>query len=157
MSLTLENGVVVLDHNSSQVASPTMNLKAPIVTLPAAANTTITAAQSGTTFVLPQATASNTITLPAAAAGLRYEFVVGATADGSHTQTISSPSANINGQMYSIPGACVITAISAKTNIIVSATAANVKLGDRIVLISDGTNYYASIFSVGTAALATFS
>lgn len=124
------------------------------VVLPTAANTTLTAAQSGSVFYLPQATANNVISLPAPAAGLNFQFILSNVADGTHKQTISSTAANVYGNLISLStGTTNLTLINsgtAFTSIDVSATAANTKKGDFIRYRSDGTSYFVEAISVGT-------
>lgn len=120
----------------------------PVVSLPAASNTTLTANQSGQVFLLPQATANNTITLPAVQVGLKFKFICSATANGSNTQTIASATAGqINGFII---GASVVNKAAANS-VVLSATAANVKAGDRVEFTSDGSVWFVEAFSSGTA------
>ena len=124
----------------------------PIVVLPAAANTTITQAQSGSVFYIPQATANNTISLPALLAGLNFKFIVQATADGTHTNTIAATAAICSGNITSVAAGLTATLITTKTNLILSATAANVKPGDYADFYCDGTNWWIRAYTAGTAA-----
>jgi hypothetical protein len=123
-----------------------------VVALPATGTTNITASQSGCVFSLQQATGNTTINLPAPFLGAWYKFIVIATADGTHTQTISSTGANSNGLILSTPGGVLMTLQSSKTNWILSATAANVKASDWIEFYSaDGSTYNVFAVSGGTA------
>jgi hypothetical protein len=113
------------------------------VTLSATA--ALTAAQSGTTFYLNSATEFVT-TLPAAANGLWYEFIVAAAPSGASYTIVSASSANvIKGHVLSsdlnaasdgdleTSGGDTITIVDAKA-----------VAGDRIRLDCDGTNWFMS-------------
>ena len=105
-----------------------------------AANT-ITAAESGTRFVMNTATA-RIQTLPAAAAGLEYWFYVGATEPtGTHT-IVTAASANIIVGNVSSPedaAGSVDTVTDADTISLVANKAVH---GDFVHVWSDGTNWY---------------
>jgi hypothetical protein len=120
--------------------------------MPAAANTTMTVSQSGTKYTLPAATANNTITLPALTAGLEFEFYLSAVPNGTNTHTITSGAANMQGHIIAVAAGLVPTTATGRTNIILGATAANAKVGDYCKLWCDGTNWYYSCLSSGTAA-----
>lgn len=68
----------------------------PVVTEDTAATYTITAAQSGTTFVLAKATGI-AFTLPTAAAGLHYTFFVSTTASGGSYTIATDGTDNFEG------------------------------------------------------------
>jgi hypothetical protein len=125
----------------------------PVVTLPATGVTAVTAAQSGSLFNLVQATGNTTINLPAPFLGANFKFVVSATANGANTQAISSSGANCSGFLIGPASATTSLAnVSAKTTATLSATAANVKLGDYIEYNSvDGSTYAIQAYSSGTA------
>jgi len=139
--------------------------------LPATGTTNLTQADSGKRFGLVEATGSTTINLPAPFTGASFEFyVVGTwspantltTTDGTHTQVIQSTAnttgsmtnvTNIYGSMLSVPGTPAFTLESAKQTITLSATAANVKVGDYVKLKSiDGLTYTMECYSQGAAA-----
>ena len=105
-----------------------------------AANT-ITAAESGTRFVMNTATA-RIQTLPAPAAGLEYWFYVGATEPtGTHT-IVTAASANIIVGNVSSPedaAGSVDTVTDADTISLVASKAVH---GDFVHVWSDGTNWY---------------
>ena len=105
-----------------------------------AANT-ITAAESGTRFVMNTATA-RIQTLPTAAAGLEYWFYVGATEPtGSHTIVTASSANVIVGNVSSPEDAAgnVATVTDADTISLVASKAVH---GDYVHVWSDGTNWY---------------
>jgi len=105
-----------------------------------AANT-ITAAESGTRFVMNTATA-RIQTLPSPAAGLEYWFYVGATEPtGTHTVVTASSANIILGNVASPEDAAghVATVTDADTISLVASKAVH---GDYAHVWSDGTNWY---------------
>jgi len=105
-----------------------------------AANT-ITAAESGTRFVMNTATA-RIQTLPSPAAGLEYWFYVGATEPtGTHTVVTASSANVIVGNVASPEDAAghVATVTDADTISLVASKAVH---GDYAHVWSDGTNWY---------------
>ncbi len=108
-----------------------------------AATNVITAAESGKTFFLSHAT-EFVSTLPAPAAGLEFSFVVAAAPAGASYTIVTNSSANIilghvlssqdaggNGDSET-SGGDTITLVDGKAVV-----------GDRVDLISDGTNWFA--------------
>jgi len=121
---------------------------ASVTTLTAAS--TLTAAQSGTTFFLSSATEFVT-TLPAPAAGVTYTFIVGAAPSGASYTVVTNASANIiKGQAYPASGAAGDTGTADDTISFVDAQAV---AGDRVVLISDGTSWFAYAFCAVAAGV----
>jgi len=121
---------------------------ASVTTLAAAS--TLTAAQSGTTFFLSSATEFVT-TLPAPAAGVTYTFIVGAAPSGASYTVVTNASANIiKGQAYPASGAAGDTGTADDTISFVDAQAV---AGDRVVLISDGTSWFAYAFCAVAAGV----
>lgn len=111
---------------------------ATIATLTAAS--TLTAAQSGSTFFLNSATEFAT-TLPAPAAGLAYEFIVKAAPSGASYTIVTASSANIiKGQAVNAAGAAGDTGTADDTISFVDGQAV---AGDKVSVISDGTYWYA--------------
>ena len=104
---------------------------------------TLTADDSGKTFFL-NAAAGAAVTLPAVAAGLRFEIIVGALFATSNWVVSSAEGDNIDGSIE-VAGAVVVAGAEDQVNFVASAEA----LGDRIFLISDGVQWFVS----GTAAL----
>ena len=105
-----------------------------------AANT-ITAAESGTRFVMNTATA-RIQTLPSPAAGLEYWFYVGATEPTSSHTIVTASSANIIVGNVSSPedaAGDVATVTDADTISLVASKAVH---GDYAHVWSDGTNWY---------------
>jgi len=100
------------------------------------ATTTLTAA-SGNTVLLAASADQITITLPAATAGLRYEFIVVGALTGPSVTIVSAETANIEGILM-VNDADVVCATEDQINII---TATEV-VGDRVELISDGSSWF---------------
>lgn len=117
----------------------TKTLKSETVT----ATNVITASESGKAFFL-SAVAGFVSTLPTAAAGLEFEFIV-ATAPTSNGYTITGSPADVIYGTVSANGAEAtengVTA-SAADNVILVANQA--LIGDRVRFTSDGTNWYVS-------------
>jgi len=110
------------------------------------ANRTLTASDSGKTFLLPAA--GKVITLPAATAGLYYKFICTVTATADWTII------NALDKMYgSAEVAGAVVACSAKD--IITLVTAKFLPGDHVELENDGTNWYVS-GQVVTAAGCTF-
>lgn len=101
----------------------------------------ITAAESGTTFILNSATGFVS-TLPAAAAGLWFKFIVGGTPPSSGNHTIVTPSTPdlIHGLvLYAPTDDAGATDDDADT---VSFVASQAQEGDWVELVCDGTNWF---------------
>lgn len=110
------------------------------------AATTLTGAEQFGNFFL-NSTTEFAVTLPSAFAGAEYNFYVAAAPSGA-SYTIVSPTANIVGHVvtsdvnsatdadFEATGATTITLVDGKA----------VK-GDRVQLVSDGTNWYATVFT----------
>jgi hypothetical protein len=110
-----------------------------------AAAKTLTAADSGKTFLL-QAAAGAAITLPLPAAGLNYKFIVGQAFATTAWTVVTSASANIIQGTVTVNGASVL---GADEDTITFAHAAE-NVGDWASVISDGTDWYVS--GLGSAA-----
>jgi hypothetical protein len=109
-----------------------------VVTLTAAS--TLTAAQSGSTFFLSSATEFAT-TLPAPSAGLNYKFIVKAAPSGASYTIVTTSSANIiKGQAVNAAGAAGDTGTADDTISFVDGQAV---AGDMVTVISDGTSWFA--------------
>ena len=104
------------------------------------AASTLTAAQSGTTFFLNAATEFAT-TLPAPAAGLTYTFIVKTAPSGASYTVVTASSANIiKGQAVNAAGVAGDTGTADDTISFVDGQAV---AGDMVTVISDGTNWFA--------------
>lgn len=110
----------------------------------------ITAAQSGTTFILAATTVGGqTFTLPAAAVGLNYKFVCGTTLNAGSTSvaigqiiSFTAPGAFLFGAtMSGAAGAMATLPNPGQTTIAMPATALT---GDWFACVCDGTNWSCS-------------
>lgn len=110
-----------------------------------AATNVITAAESGKTFILSDAT-EFVSTLPAPANGLRFKFIVGAAPSGASYTIVTDSSDNIIEGTVIVNGASVL---GSNEDTITFADGAAV-VGDWVEVISDGTSWFVS--GVGSAA-----
>jgi hypothetical protein len=102
---------------------------------------TLTTAQSGTTFFLSSSTEFVT-TLPAPSAGLTYTFIVGAAPSGASYTVVTNASANIiKGQAVNAAGAAGDTGTADDTISFVDAQAV---AGDMVTVVTDGTSWFAN-------------
>ena len=126
---------------TSDVRTLATKVQKPSDTEAITAANTITAAESGTRFVMNTATA-RIQTLPTPAAGLEYWFYVGATEPtGTHTIVTASSANIIVGNVSSPEDAAgnVATVTDADTISLVASKAVH---GDYVHVWSDGTNWY---------------
>jgi hypothetical protein len=136
--LTPESGTVSINGSLSVSGSVVGDESVETVT---AANV-ITAAESGKTFYLGGGT-DYASTLPTAAAGLRFRFVVAAAPTGDTGYTITgTPADKIFGVVASVPVDDAGIAASAADNVIFVNDVA--LPGDWVEFHSDGTNWYVS-------------
>jgi hypothetical protein len=105
-----------------------------VQTLAAAA--TLTAADSGTTYIL-KAAEGKTITLPALKSGINFKFIVGSAFDTTDWIIDSAEGDNIEGLLI-VDGDAVVAAGEDQINFVNSAET----VGDHVELICDGTNWY---------------
>jgi hypothetical protein len=126
-----------------------------------AVNTTtassLTVQDSGKLVFLGAASANAVINLPAVgiSSGVHYKFVT--VGSGASTITIKAATAVIQGFQYGTVAGLVGTVASNATNIVVSSTAGNNKLGSTIDIQCDGTNWYCQALGAGAGAFVTFS
>lgn len=111
------------------------------------ADTTLTVDDSGKIFTLDAI--GEAITLPAATAGLEYEFIGSATT-ATTNWTITATASVIYGSAE-VAGAIVACAAKDTITLVIAKFLA----GDKIKLVSDGTNWYVS-GNVVTALGVTF-
>jgi len=113
-----------------------------------AATNVITAAESGSVFILDAAT-EFVSTLPAVAAGLHFTFIVGAAPVGASYTVVTNASANIIvGKSFPASGAAGDTGATDDTITFVDGAAV---AGDMVEVWSDGTSWFAYGFpSVAT-------
>lgn len=115
-----------------------------------AAASTLTAAQSNTTFFLSAATEFAT-TLPAPAAGLTYTFIVGAAPSGASYTIVTGSSANIiKGKAVNSEGVAGDTGTADDTISFVDGSSV---AGDMVTVISDGTSWFAYGISAVAAGI----
>lgn len=107
-----------------------------VQTLAAAA--TLTAADSGTTYIL-KAAEGKTITLPALKSGINFKFIVGSAFATTDWIIDSAEGDNIEGLLI-VNGASVVAAGEDQINFVNSAET----VGDHVSLSCDGTNWYVS-------------
>lgn len=148
MANTTFSGPVI--STNGFVGNVTGNITGASANTTLTAASTLTAAQSGTTFFLNAATEFAT-TLPAPAAGLRYTFIVKAAPSGANYTIVTASSANIiKGQAYPASGAAGDTGTSDDTINFVDAQAV---AGDRVELYCDGTSWFAYAYCAVAAGV----
>lgn len=141
-------------------------LTSPVITgsLATSSVTTLTttrailAAESGTTFLLGSATGF-ACTLPAAAAGLRYTFIVSvAPTSGSHTVAGASGTP-IHGMLLSkdLNGATDAAATAGTGVLTVTFVVNKAVKGDKLTLVSNGTDWFAEASTGGNFDAITYS
>jgi hypothetical protein len=110
----------------------------------------ITAAESGSTFILNSASAFVS-TLPAVAAGLRFTFIAGATqvTGGNHTVVPNASNDNTIFGEYNVAGATVPASAEGSINWV----ADTILPGDRVDVFCDGTNWYVSGMAAASGAI----
>lgn len=142
------NAPLVLDENKDVSGARNLTISgsvsglAPTETLAAA--DTLTVAESGKTIFLSAAT-EFAVTLPAATAGVNFNFYVTA-APASASYTIVSGSANIVGHVLSSEDAAGSADFEASGATTITLVDAKAVVGDRVYVVSDGTKWYATAF-----------
>jgi hypothetical protein len=124
-----------------------VQMESPFVTTTEATRT-LTVAESGTVFLCTASSGTQTFTLPAADAGVRYTFICGH-ADG---EILVDPNGSeaIKVTAFAAVGADADTAIVAPAGGTgIKNTAATNAVGDSIMLVSDGTGWYGVGISSG--------
>ncbi len=140
--LNLMDGVTATTAEINQAADESANVEV------VAATNAITAAESGATFFLNDAT-EFVSTLPAVAAGLRYKFIVTA-APASASYTIVTPAgADLMAVILTAGGIDDASDVAVDRDVITFVDAQAV-VGDWVECISDGTKW----FCQGSAAVA---
>lgn len=141
---------------SPVINTPTIKALTEVVT---AANV-ITAAETGSVFFLSSATEFAS-TLPAAAAGLKFTFIVTAAPSGaSYTITTDSSANIIKGQVYTLDvNSATDPDFETAGGDTISFVDAKAVAGDRVDVICDGTNWFAygfcSVFDAITITTAS--
>lgn len=111
-----------------------------------AATNVITAAESGKTFFLSSAT-EFVSTLPAPAAGLRFTFVIAAAPSGADYTIVTNGSSNIIlGNVVTSQDAGGSSDSEQTGGDTISFVSAKSVVGDRVDLVCDGTNWFATCF-----------
>jgi hypothetical protein len=115
-----------------------------------AATNVITAAESGTTFFL-NSTTEFVSTLPTAALGLNYTFIVSAAPSGASYTVISASSANIiKGNQNSVAGDAGDFGTADDTITFVDGQSV---AGDKVYVVSNGTSWFAYAISKVAAGI----
>ena len=115
---------------------------APVVVTDAATYTVL-AADSGKLHVVPDLTQTCTMTLPAAAAGLRYEFwYAGAAADASDWVITTTAGYFIGGVVHQDLDGDTDAPVYSDGNSNDVFTVKVPDAGTRVTVVSDGTNWY---------------
>jgi hypothetical protein len=134
----------ILDGVTATAAEINMAADTSAKTEVVAATNVIEASESGKTFFLSHAT-EFVSTLPAAALGLRYTFIVAAAPSGASYTVVSASSANIiKGIQLSSAGDAGDSGTADDTITFVDGQSV---AGDRVEVISDGTSWFAYAFS----------
>lgn len=122
----------------------------PVAVTTKTAASTLTAADSGKTIFLNSATEFAT-TLPLPAEGLRFTFIVKAAPVGTPYTIVTNGGANIiKGMQFNAAGAAGDTGTGDDT---ISFVASSSVAGDRVDLVSDGTNWFAYAFCTLAASI----
>jgi hypothetical protein len=144
------SGVFTGTVSGTVTGSLTGSLKEPQVT--PAASTTLTVAQSGSTFNL--GTAGVNLTLPAVAssAGVKYKFVISAAFATDNITVTSAEGDNIEGSLL-VAGAVV----DCDANDVITSVADGENLGDFWEIFSNGTKWFIGQSGALTASKLTCS
>lgn len=111
------------------------------------ATKTLTAADSGKAIFLSSATEFVT-TLPAPAAGLRFDFYVAAAPSSASYTIVTNGSANIIvGHVVSSEDAAGSADFEASGGDTITLVDSKAVVGDRVSVVSDGTNWFATAFA----------
>lgn len=154
-SLDVESGgeLDIESGGALKLAGTDITVNLATATVPAsgvetvAATNVITAAEHGKTFFLSHATEFAS-TLPAAAAGLKFSFIVADAPESANYTIVTDSSANvILGQIYTVDvdSATNPEFVTAGVDTI-TIVAAKAVVGDRVDVICDGTNWFAYCF-----------
>lgn len=128
-----------------------------LVNVPDAANYSVLAADSGKIHLMPDFTASCTLTLPTAATGLEYEFISKAVAADAQNWIFTSPAPFLKGGIVFLDqdaGAAADEVVSQYPNgsSHVTLTVTTPAGGTRLKFICDGTNWFVSGTVVSNSA-----
>ena len=135
------------DVTALSITAPVLG---PVATINATAASALTAADSGKVIFLNSATEFVT-TLPAPAAGLTFTFIVAAAPSGASYTVVTNGSANIiKGQAVNAAGVAGDTGTGDDTISFVDGQAV---AGDRVIVVSDGTSWFAYGFCAVAAGV----
>lgn len=138
-AITATGGVVGAVTGTASAVSGTVN--GGMVTTASDATIAVTAAQSGCTFLATKGSATQTYTLPAVAAGLKYTFICGHASGEILIDQAASEVITIT--TFAAVGADADTAIVAPAGGTgIKNTAATNAIGDSVTLVSDGVGWY---------------
>jgi hypothetical protein len=144
--LNIMDGVTATAAEINMAADSSANVE--IVT----ATNVISAAESGTTYFLNSAS-EFVSTLPAPAAGLRFSFIVtGAPTGASYTIGTNAAAQVIVGHVLTSATAIGDSENTLGANVITFVDGQSV-IGDRVDVISDGTNWYATAMCAVAAGI----
>jgi len=138
---------LLLGKNATLVVTSSSGVETTVglpVTEVVSATRTLTAAENGKIVILSSATEFVT-TLPTAALGLRFTFIVGAAPSGASYTVVSDSSANIiKGLQNSVAGDAGDSGTADDTITFVDGQAV---AGDKVEVYSDGTSWFAYAIS----------
>lgn len=140
------------DYNGIGITATAAQLNAAaagtrgVVSVTDAATYTVLAADSGKTHILPDLTASCTLTLPAAAAGLEYNFIGKAVAADAQNWVFTSPAPFLKGgvvwaDLNAGAASDEIGAVYPNGSSHVTLTVVTPAGGTYVSLVCDGTNW----------------
>lgn len=119
---------------------------------------TLTAAQSGSTFLLGTATGF-AVTLPAPFAGGRFTFIVNVAPSGGNYTIVGASGTPIHGMALSpdLNGATDAATTAGTGVLTITLVSAKAMKGDTVYLYSDGVAWFARIYTGGAFDAATLS
>lgn len=135
------------------------NAAASVVSVPDAATYTVLAADTGKIHILPNFTANCTITLPTAAAGLRYEFVAKAVAADAQNWIFAAGVAYLGGVQFADTdepaSPALLTSVFPNGTTNDNMTVVTPSAGTYVLFVCDGTNWIVN-GAVYSATVPTF-
>jgi hypothetical protein len=109
--------------------------------------------ENGTVYSVSNAGAAYSVTLPAPSIpSLQFEFIVASTLNAA--VTISSTAANIKGNIL-LPLVAATLAVDVSAGVTNVALGVGCKVGDRVKIVSNGTNWFLEAKSIAAAAAIT--
>jgi len=104
----------------------------------------VLASDTGKIHLLPLQTAACAISLPAAAAGLRYRFIVTSPTTLTGVTTITPASGTMSGMLINRGVSAITLAFAVKSGAATTVFATGCIYGDWLEVICDGTNWNVS-------------